>query len=100
MLGIYQYFRELKSVLLKDTTWLSWGSNPEPLAQESDALPLSHHGSSIHRVWGACTMYEMETYPNLSSNTHVSWPIAIKKISYWAGKRSPRLQSINIYKNI
>ena len=27
-LGIYQYFGELKNVLLTDTTWRSWGSNP------------------------------------------------------------------------
>ena len=31
-----------KSVLLKDTTRWLWGPNPEPLAPESDALPLSH----------------------------------------------------------
>ena len=40
-LGIYQYFGELK-----DTTQRSWGSNHGPLAQASDALPLSHHASS------------------------------------------------------
>ena len=42
-LGIYQYFGEL-SVLLKDTTRRSWGSNHGPLPSESDALPRSHLG--------------------------------------------------------
>ena len=26
--------------MLKDTTWRPWGSNPEPLAPEFEAIPL------------------------------------------------------------
>ena len=43
-LDIYQYFGNLKVSCSRtvDILQRSWGSNPEPLAPESEALPLSH----------------------------------------------------------
>ena len=53
-LGIYQYLGGggrggggAQGVLLKDTTRRSWGSNPGPLAPESDAIPLSNRAPYI-----------------------------------------------------
>ena len=50
--GYYQYFLRGKCILLKDTTWPpEWGSNPRPLAPESDALPIGHRTSYC---WRSC----------------------------------------------
>ena len=44
-LCIYQYFGELNVSYTRTLHGGHEGSNPGPLAPESDALPLSHRGS-------------------------------------------------------
>ena len=43
---------ELKVSCSRNTTRRSWGSNPGPLAPESDALPLSHRAFLFNRIIG------------------------------------------------
>ena len=44
-LCIYQYFGELNVSCSRTLHGVRGGSNPGPLAPESDGLPLSHRGS-------------------------------------------------------
>ena len=48
-LGIFTSTLGTLGVLLKDTIRWTLGSNPGPLAPESETLPLSHRGSKSKR---------------------------------------------------